>query len=276
MDVDPAGRIGARPELEIVRELRAGGACLVALSGGVDSALVAALAHDALGPDSLAVTLAGPAVARTEVERAAQVARAVGIEHLIVEIDPLARAEYRANPSDRCYFCRSIETEELRRVGGARAVRQYLDGIHLDDLGEDRPGIRAMDEAGFVHPLARSGWTKADVRAAARARSLPNWDAPSDACLASRVAQGEPITRALLARIEAGEAWLRSQGFRRVRVRARSGVARVEVDPDEVVRLLEEPMAARVRAELGTLGFAHVDLDERGYHGTGPTLRVIA
>ncbi|HTW76455.1 MAG TPA: ATP-dependent sacrificial sulfur transferase LarE [Thermoplasmata archaeon] len=257
-----------RPEAEIVASIRAGGPGLVALSGGVDSGVVAALAYEALGPNALAVTLGGPAVARSEVDRAGRVARAIGIAHRVVEIDPIARPEYRANPSNRCYFCRSVETDALRRVGASRGIVQYLDGVHLDDLHDDRPGLRAMDEAGFVHPLARAGWTKDDVRAAARRRGLPNWDAPSDACLASRVAHGEPISRELLARVEAAESWLRSEGFRRVRVRARGGAARVEVDPDEVARLLEAPRAARARAELGRLGFAPVELDPAGYRAS--------
>jgi pyridinium-3,5-biscarboxylic acid mononucleotide sulfurtransferase len=265
-----------RSEPEIVRDLRAAGPALVALSGGVDSSLVASFAREALEHRSLAVTLAGPAVATTEVARAERVARAIGIEHLVIEIDPVARAEYRANPSNRCYFCRVVETEELRRVGRARGVAQYLDGVHLDDLGDDRPGLRAMDEAGFRHPLALAGWTKSDVRTAARARGLPNWDEPSDACLASRVVHGEPITRSLLGRIERAETWLRAEGFRRVRVRVRSNAARVEVDPAEVERLLREPFASRVRAELGRLGFAPIEIDPVGYRGHGSAGPVIA
>jgi pyridinium-3,5-biscarboxylic acid mononucleotide sulfurtransferase len=275
----PAGSLvplEPQTEEEIVRDLRVGGASLVALSGGVDSSLVAALTRDALGPDSLAVTLAGPAVARSEVARAERVARSIGIEHIVVEIDPLTRPEYRANPSNRCYFCRSVETEELKRVGRTRGVERYLDGVHLDDLRDDRPGLRAMDEAGFLHPLARAGWTKSDVRAAAHRRELPNWDEPSDACLASRVAHGDPISRELLGRIELGESWLKSQGFRRVRVRVRADGARIEVDPEEVARLLREPFASRVRAELSALGFAHVELDPYGYRGRGAPLRVVA
>jgi pyridinium-3,5-biscarboxylic acid mononucleotide sulfurtransferase len=263
------------PESEIVRRIGSGGSTLVALSGGVDSSLVAALAREALGDRSFAVTLAGPAVARSEVGRAERVARAIGIEHLVVDVDPLGNSDYRANPSNRCYFCRSIETEALRRVGGARSVAQYLDGIHVDDLEDDRPGIRAMDEAGFVHPLAGAGWSKAEVRSAARVRGLPNWDEPSDACLASRVAHGETISAELLRRVEAGEEAVRSRGFRRVRVRTRGGSARVEVGPEEVARLLSEPLASEVRTSLEALGFTPVRLDPEGYHAHGSELRVV-
>lgn len=263
------------PESEIIRRIGAGGPTLVALSGGVDSSLVAALARDALGDRSFAVTLAGPAVARSEVARAERVARAIGIEHLVVDVDPLTRPEYRANPSNRCYFCRSIETETLRQLGGTRAVTQYLDGVHLDDLHDERPGIRAMDEAGFVHPLVGAGWTKAEVRSAARTRGLPNWDEPSDACLASRVAQGEPISAELLRRVELGEESIRARGFRRVRVRAQGGAARVEVGPEEVARLLTEPLAGDVRRSLEALGFAPVRLDPDGYRAHATELKVV-
>lgn len=245
--------------------IAAGGAALVALSGGVDSSLVAAWARQALGPASVAVTLSGPAVARTEVERARRVAQAVGIEHVVLEVDPLARAEYRSNGSNRCYFCRTVETEVLRREGRRRCVSQYLDGIHREDLADDRPGIRAMDEAGFAHPLTWTGWTKPEVRAAARARRLPNWDQPSDACLSSRVRHGDPISAELLARVERGENWLLGRGFRRVRVRVHGGGARVEVDPDEVPRLRAEPLASEVRRSLGSLGFDPVEIDPLGY-----------
>jgi pyridinium-3,5-biscarboxylic acid mononucleotide sulfurtransferase len=254
-----------RPEREIIDGLRDRGPALVALSGGVDSSLVAAFVHAALGDGSLAVTLAGPAVARSEVERARRVADAIGIEHLVADVDPLARPEYRANPTDRCFHCRTIESEALRAIGVERGVRTYLDGIHLDDLGDDRPGIAAMDAAGFEHPLARALWTKAEVRTAAKDRKLPNWDQPSDACLASRVAHGDVITADLLERIESAERWLLERGFRRVRVRTRAGSARVEVDPDEVARLLEEPIASELRSKLGELGFAPVTVDPEGY-----------
>jgi pyridinium-3,5-biscarboxylic acid mononucleotide sulfurtransferase len=254
-----------RAEAEIVRRIEDRGPALVALSGGVDSSLVAALARQALGAESVAVTIAGPAVARSEVERARRVAVAIGIDHVIVEIDPLERAEYRENTPNRCYFCRSVETEALRREGAERGVTQYLDGVHRDDLSEERPGIRAMDEAGFDHPLAWAGWRKPEIRAAAQRWGLPNWDQPSDACLSSRVIHGQPISAELLSRIESGEMWILRQGFRRVRVRVNGQAARVEVDADEVARLSAEPLAAEVRIALGVLGFSPVAIDPRGY-----------
>ncbi len=254
-----------RTPSEVVLRIAAGGPALVALSGGVDSSLVAALAVEALGPSAVAVTLAGPAVGRAEVEAARSAALAVGIAHEVVPVDPLERPEYRANPTNRCYFCRSVETASLLAFGRGRGLVQFLDGVHVDDLSDDRPGLRAMDEAGFFHPLAWAGWTKADVRVEARVRDLPNWDRPSDACLSSRVAHGDPITAELLHRVEAAEAVLLGRGFRRVRVRVRANGARVEVDPGEVARLSTEPLATEVVRELRALGFDPVSVDPRGY-----------
>lgn len=266
----------ARPVADVVERLRAGGPAVVALSGGVDSGLVAALAYEALGVRTVAVTLTGSAVAAREVERARELAAAVGIEHLVVLADPLAREEYRANRSDRCYHCRSVEAGAVVSVATARGMAQRLDGIHLDDLSDDRPGLRAMDQAGFTHPLVWAGWTKADVRREARERGLPNWDRPSDACLASRVARGTPIDAELLRRIEAAESVLLARGFRRVRVRVHGPGARVEVDPDEVARFAEPGLRQEIVVRLRELGFEPVSIDPRGYHAAGAEIRVVA
>lgn len=269
MEEPTVERTDHRAPAQLRERIRRGGRALVALSGGVDSAVVAALARDALGSESLAVTLSGVAVSSREVDRARKVAEHIGIDHVVLAVDPLARREYRENPRDRCYFCRSIETARLREFGSDRSVRQYLDGIHADDLSDDRPGLRAMDEAGFDHPLLWAGWGKAEVRAAARAHGLPNWDQPSEACLASRIAHGEPITSELLRRIETAESVLLDRGFRRVRVRARGSGARVEVGPEEVDRLVREPVASEIRSALRRIGFETVAFDPAGYRSVG-------
>jgi uncharacterized protein len=260
---------------ELEELIREGGRAVVALSGGVDSSLVASLAFSALGKEACAVTLMGPAVSHREIDRARRVASAIGVEHVVLPVDPLGRAEYRENRPDRCYFCRSVETSVLREFGVARGARQYLDGVQRDDLSDDRPGLRAMDEAGFRHPLVWAGWGKREVRAEARRRGLPNWDQPSDACLASRVSHGEPVSAELLGRIEAAEGALLDLGFRRVRVRVRGGAARIEVDPSEVARLLEEPLASVATQAVVRAGFPSVTVDPRGYRGALVDLTVI-
>ena len=260
-------RTPRRSDEAIRARIACGGMALVALSGGVDSAVVASLSRDALGPECVADTLSGPAVSTREVARARSVASSIGKRHLVLPVDPIARREYRENPEDRCYHCRAVETSVLTAFGAAHGVRQYLDGVHRDDLRDDRPGLKAMEEAGFVHPLAEAGWTKSDVREWARSRGLPNAEEPSDACLASRVHRGEPISRELLGRVEAAESLLLDRGFRRVRVRVRSGAARIEVGPDEVARLEVEPLATEITEGIRRLGFHPVTIDPRGYGG---------
>ncbi|MCI4358545.1 MAG: ATP-dependent sacrificial sulfur transferase LarE [Thermoplasmata archaeon] len=268
MDPPPLDRTPAIDSWEperLIRSLRASGPAVVAMSGGVDSSVVAALLVRALADRAHAVTLSGPAVAPTEVERAVEVARFLGIHHELVPVDPLASAEYRSNPANRCYFCRRVETSAVSSWGQARGISRFYDGVQSDDLGEDRPGIRAMEEAGFRHPLVDARWGKAEVRAFGGSIGLPNADQPSDACLASRVRHGQLITADLLRTVDRSEAVLRRLGFRRVRVRVEGANARVEVDPTETSRLLSDPIASEVREELATLGFGSVILDPHGY-----------
>lgn len=250
---------------EIVGLLRDRGPALVALSGGVDSSSVASLARAALGRRVVAATVVSASVSLRELEAAEATARYLGLLLRRVDAEPLADERYRANGPDRCYRCRSVETRALREAGELEGVAQYLDGIHLDDLGDDRPGIRALDEAGFFHPLLWASWRKADARGYARSVGLPNWDRPSNACLASRVARGEPISRELLARVERAEELLLDLGFRQVRVRVRGGGAAVEVDPTETGRLDGLPLRAELTERLLGLGFRSVTFDPRGY-----------
>jgi pyridinium-3,5-biscarboxylic acid mononucleotide sulfurtransferase len=225
--------------------------------------VVALLAHRALGPQSVAITLRSPAVSADELSSATLVARAIGIEHIVLTSDPLSDGRYVENPTNRCYFCRHHEGDRLTRWGREHAFEVFLDGVHLDDLGDERPGLRAMNEHGFQHPLAEAGWTKADVRVFARDSGLPNWDRPSNACLASRIAHGQPVTVSLLDRIARAEEWVSALGYRRVRVRVSGEAARVEVDPAEVPRLRSD--ASSVEKALTGLGFSSVEIDPDGY-----------
>lgn len=265
LNTSGAPEFGALDPSAVIDAIRSRGSALVALSGGVDSAVVASLALAGLGREALAVTLVGPAVSVAEVERATAVARQIGIVHELARVDPLEDEAYRSNPTNRCYFCRRSETRVLREVGAARGVTQWLDGLHLDDLGDERPGIRAMDEAGFQHPLLAAGWRKVEVRAYARQLGLSNWDQPSDACLASRVRHGQPITAELLSRVENAERWLAARGFRRVRVRVDGDSARVEVDPAEVDRLRASALSRELGALVERLGFSEFSVDPAGY-----------
>jgi pyridinium-3,5-biscarboxylic acid mononucleotide sulfurtransferase len=259
----PGPRRHPVPAETIIAGLSGCGPALVALSGGVDSSVVALLAYRALGQHAIAVTLTGPAVSAEEVDSATEVARAIGIQHVLLSSDPLSDRRYVENPANRCYFCRAHEGGLLREWGEQHSIVLYLDGVHLDDFGEDRPGLQAMNEHGFRHPLAEAGWTKSDIRDFAHSAGLPTWDRPSNACLASRVAHGQLITPELLEQVARAEEWVSSRGYRRVRVRVSAGRARVEVDPDEIPDLLAE--AVPLTEALTGLGFASVEIDPHGY-----------
>jgi pyridinium-3,5-biscarboxylic acid mononucleotide sulfurtransferase len=260
-------RTGRWPADRLIGSLEVPGRALVALSGGVDSSVVAALLVRAIGERARAVTLGGPAVTAREVDRARHIAGSIGIAHEVLRVDPLTSADYRANPTNRCYFCRTVESATLRSWGEANEIDRYYDGLQSDDLSGHRPGIRAMEEAGFRHPLVEAGWGKLEVREFARSIGLPNADQPSDACLASRVRHGQPITEELLGRIARAEEVLLRHGFRRVRVRVDGSAARIEVDPGETARLLAEPLGTEVRAEIARFGFDPVAVDPEGYRG---------
>ncbi|MDE1821485.1 MAG: ATP-dependent sacrificial sulfur transferase LarE [Euryarchaeota archaeon] len=245
------------------------GPVVVALSGGVDSSVVAAAAQRAAPGRSLAVTLHGPAVAKEELDRAVEVARSVGIRHRLVRIDPTQDPRYAANPLDRCYFCRSQEGDLLLAVAQEERFAVIVDGLHADDPADDRPGMRAMDERKVRHPLREAGLGKREVRELAAAWGLPNHDAPSNSCLASRVAHGEPISTPLLSRVEAGERALHELGFRQVRVRTSQGAARIEVGSEEVGRFQDPALRFQVSFELTALGFTSVTIDPEGYRPAG-------
>lgn len=254
------------PPERLRKQLAEGGSTLVALSGGVDSAVVALLAQEALGSLAHAVTIVGPAVDEEEAESALAVARRVGIDHEFVTVDPLSNDSYRQNRSDRCYHCRNTEATALLRWGAEHSVRSFVDGIQTDDLREVRPGLRAMAEAGFRHPLADAGWTKATVREFARGAHLPNAERPSNACLASRIRTGEPITAEALQLVERAERSLRAMGFRQVRVRVAGRSASIEVGAEELPRLQTAAVEQVALGRLQALGFDAVTVDPLGYH----------
>lgn len=255
--------------------VRAHASAVVAFSGGVDSAVVAAAAQRALGERALAVTIIGPAVPLEEVQRASLVARAIGVRHRLVRHDPTQDDRYAANPADRCYFCRGMEGRLLAAIAEEEGYAAILDGIHLDDLGDDRPGLRAMNELGVRHPLLECKVGKQEVRAFARALGLPNAETPSNSCLASRIQHGERVTPELLARVEAAEIIVRRRGFRQVRVRTSQGAARVEVGKDELPRLRDPELRHDLERALLGLHFVSVEFDPEGYRPGGQRLKLL-
>jgi uncharacterized protein len=251
----------------IVDAFRRRGRALVAFSGGVDSGLVAKIAHDALDGNALAVIADAESLSRRELAEARSEAEEIGIPLRVVFVSELASADYRQNPTNRCYFCRTELAGVLTGIAATEGFGTIADGVNVSDLGDVRPGIRAMDEAGFWHPLAEFGLAKADVRALARESGLSFWDKPSNACLSSRIPHGTAITLELLRQVEAAEEVLRTRGFRQVRVRALGTTAKLEVLPSEVARL--QAACKDIADALRGLGFAEVAIDPDGYRGLG-------
>jgi pyridinium-3,5-biscarboxylic acid mononucleotide sulfurtransferase len=245
----------------LIEHLQAVGPAAVAFSGGVDSSLLVALARDAYRDRALALTVAAPQMAGWEVGEASQLARSLGVSHRVVEL-PLLPA-IRDNPAERCYLCKRALFRELLSVAALAGITRLLDGTNLDDLGEHRPGLRALRELGVLSPLAECRLTKSDVRALARRLGLPNWDKPAYACLLTRLPHGVQVTEEMLRRIESAERHLIDLGFAGVRVRTHGDLARIELDPAQHPRLLRE--AAAIATRLQGLGYRQVTLDLVGY-----------
>lgn len=243
------------------------GRALVAYSGGVDSHYLLSVCVDQLGPANvLAVTVDSPLLPHAELAAAEELAAALGAPHLVVRRDELADPAIANNPSDRCYHCKRGRFLALREIAADRGFPHLLHGENAADAGDYRPGAQAAAELGVVAPLAAAGLTKAEIRTLSRARGLPTWDRPAQACLASRFPYGTPLTAAGLARVEAAERFLAEQlGPVQFRVRDHWPVARLEVAPADIARLASAELREPVVARLRELGYLYVTVDLTGY-----------
>jgi uncharacterized protein len=241
---------------------------VVAYSGGVDSALVAALAVERLGAGALAITGVSPALAPHLRREAREQALWLGLRHRELPTSELDDPAYSANPEDRCYACKRELHGLLGPIAAAAGDAQVVDGVNLDDLGDHRPGLRAAGEYGVVSPLAEAGIDKAGVRQISRALALPWWDKPAQPCLASRFPYGEPISAGRLQRVAAAEQWLRQQGFVDLRVRSQGETARIELPAillgEALARLCEGSLRHDLVEAFLALGFQAVALDLEG------------
>jgi uncharacterized protein len=238
---------------------------LVAFSGGIDSTLVLMVAHAELGERAVAVTAVSPTLPALDLDLTRRLCREIGVRHVLHETDQLRDPEFARNTAARCYRCKIDLYGALVPMAARMGLSRVVNGTHLDDLGDDRPGLRAAREYGVRSPLVEAGMGKAAIRRAARALRLSNWDKPAAACLSSRIARGESITVERLQRVERAEAVLLGEGFRQVRVRDHGGHARVEVGQDELPRLFEPSRRDQIIRKLTALGFATVTLDPAGY-----------
>ncbi len=256
----------SRDDLDRLREylVRLGGA-VVAYSGGVDSSLLMAAAHAALGDRALAVTAYSPTYAPHEREAALALARSVGARHLVIESHELDNPCFQTNPANRCYYCKSELFRELRAIADREGLPVVLDGANADDRADYRPGRIAGRELGVRSPLLELGFDKETVRRLAREMGLPNWNLPAGACLASRIPYGETITPERLNRVAAAEAALRDLGFRVLRVRDHGNLARIELGRDEIEGALAAAARERIQAACAAAGYTFVCLDVAGY-----------
>jgi len=270
IEVSPADTPAGAADLERKESALYGGlaelpSLIVAYSGGVDSAYLAYAATRVLGEKVLCITADSASYPERHRQMAIRLAREFGFQHETIRTDEMSRPEYRANPANRCYFCKHELYTHLTAIARERGVPVVADGSNADDRGDYRPGRQAAREFGVISPLDAADLTKAEIRELSHRAGLPTWDEPASACLSSRIPYFSEVTDEKLRTIEAAEAALRELGFRICRVRHHDTIARLELGQDEIARAMDPEMAAVIDRALRALGYAHVTVDLRGY-----------
>ena len=245
--------------------LRSYGGILVAFSGGTDSAYLLAAAREALGDSLLAVTAGSPVHGDQEVMEAEKLAREIGVEHRVIKTHELDDPDFRMNPPDRCYICKKGLLRVLKEIARKENLAVVVEGTNQDDLGDYRPGRKAVLEMGVLSPLLEAGLTKAEIRTLSKKIGLSTWDRPTFSCFATRIPYGEELTPERLGRVARAEEILREKGFSLFRVRDHGGIARIEIPKADLERAFKPDMRLSITTGLKALGFKFVTLDLEGF-----------
>ena len=252
-------------KLKLEEYLKELGSIAVAFSSGVDSTFLLKVAKNVLNDNVIAVTARSASFPKRELDEAVQFCEKEGIRQILVDIDEMSVEGFRKNPVNRCYYCKHEVFTRITEAAVNCGIKYVAEGSNIDDNGDYRPGLKAVEELGIKSPLRYAGLTKSEIRALSKELGLPTWEKPSFACLASRFVYGEAITEEKLGMVDRAEQMLLDLGFKQFRVRVHGNIARIEVLPEEISKLMEETVRSAVYKRFKEIGFDYVTMDLAGY-----------